>query len=336
MRKILLGLLLVCVIATGIYLHRHKKQPVEIGYAANRGVTIWNTIAAVRQPIATVDYGTRLEVLQHFEDQLKVRTPNGTIGWTSESNLLTSEFWDQTKQLDTKTAGMPVEARGSTAVLTNLHIEPGRNSPRIRQLGKLVPVEMFERKPMAVPGAVTQSQAQSAAGAKAAEAAEAPKEDWWLIRAQLSDNSTASGWVLGRFIQLQLPEALYDYASSADMHPVAWFELDRVPDGNGSTKPQYLLVGSHGPEGQPCDFTMLRVYTWSRKKQQYETAFVESGVCGTLPVIIKSVAAGQVNFSFQNSSRGTPSPVLYRLEDTIVRRQKLAGFEAAARKRIHG
>jgi hypothetical protein len=333
MRKILLGLLLVSVIGTGIYFHRHKKQPVEIGYAANRGITLWDTIAAVRQPIATLDYGTRLEVLQHFEDQVKVRTPNGTVGWTSESNLLTSEFWDQTKRLDAKTAGMPVEARGATAVLTNLHIEPGRESPRIRQLGKFVPVEMFERKPMDVPGAVIQAAAQNAAGGKAAEA---KKEDWWLIRAKLSDNSTASGWVLGRFIQLQLPEALYDYASSADMHPVAWFELDHVPDGNGSTKPQYLLVGSHGSEGQPCDFTMLRVYTWSRKKQQYETAYVESGVCGALPVVIKPVAADQVNFSFQNSSRGTLSPVLYRLEDTIVRRQKLAGLERAARKRIHG
>lgn len=333
MRKILLGLLLVSVIGTGIYIHWHKKQPVEIGYAANSGITLWNTIAAVRQPIATADYGTRLEVLQHFEDQVKVRTPNGTIGWTSQSNLLTSEFWDQTKQLDARTAGMPVEARGATAVLTNLHIEPGRNSPRIRQLGKFVPVEMFERKPMDVPSAVVQAAAQNAAGSKTAEA---QKEDWWLIRAKLSDNTTASGWVLGRFIQLQLPEALYDYASSADMHPVAWFELDRVPDGNGKLKPQYLLVGSHGSEGQPCDFTMLRVYTWSRKKQQYETAFVESGVCGTLPVVIKRVAADQVNFSFQNSSGGTLSPALYRLEDTIVRRQKLAGFEAVARKRIHG
>ncbi|MGA9884926.1 MAG: SH3 domain-containing protein [Candidatus Acidiferrales bacterium] len=333
MRKILLGLLLVLVVGTAVYLHRRKKEAVEIGYAANRGVVIWNTIAAVRQPIATLDYGTRLEVVQHFEDQVKVRTPNGTVGWINESNLLTSEFWEQTKQLEKQTAGMPVEASGKTAVLTNLHIAPGRGAERIRQLGKLVPVEMFERTPMVIPSAAGQSINRSGTGGTSTEPR---KEDWWLVRAKVSKDITVSGWALGRFIQLDLPEALYDYASSADMRPVAWFQLDRVPDGVGSMKPQYLLIGTHGPEGQPCDFTMLRVYTWSKKKQQYETAYVESGVCGVLPVAIKPLAADDVNFSFKNVSDGTPTQVVYRLEDTIVRREKVAGLEAVARKRNHG
>jgi hypothetical protein len=333
MRKILLGLLLVSVIGTGVYLHRRRKEPIVIAYAANREVTIWNTIAAVRQPIATVDYGTRLEVLKHFEDQAQVRTPGGIVGWMNESNLLTPEFWERTKQLDAQTAGMPAEARGHTAVLTNLHIAPGRDAPRIRQLGKMVPVEMFERKPMDVPGVVTPAVGQNG---QAALSAGARKEDWWLVRAQLADKTTISGWVLGRFIELDLPEALYDYASSASMNPVAWFELDRVSDGAGNVKPQYLMVGTHGPEGQPCDFTMLRVFTWSRKRHQYETAYLQSGVCGELPVRIKRRSASDVNFSFQDRSKGTPTQAVYRLVDTIVRREKLAGIEAVTGKRIHG
>jgi hypothetical protein len=332
MRKIVLGLLLVSVIVTAIYLRRHKKQPVQIGYAANRGVTIWDTVAAVRQPIATVDYGTKLEVVQQFEDQAKVRTPSGAVGWTNSSNLLSSEFWEQTKQLDARTAAMPVEARGKTAVLTNLHILPGRSAARIRQLGKFVPVDMFERTTMLAPSAA-QGAAQAGQGAIAAPPR---KEDWWLVRAYLADKRTSSGWVLGRFIQLDLPEALYDYASSADMHPVAWFTLDRVPDGQGNTKPQYLLLGTHGPEGQPCDFTMLRVYTWSKKRRQYETAYVESSLCGKLPLQIKQLAADEVKFSFHNLNGDASAPAVYLLDDTIVRRQKLSGFEALARKRIHG
>lgn len=331
MRKILLGLLLVLVIGTAVYLHRGKKSPLEIGYAANRGVVIWNTIAAVRQPIASIDYGTRLVVLQHFEDQVKVRTPNGTVGWMNAANLLSSEFWDQTKQLDAQTAAMPVEARGTTAVLANLHIAPGRDTARIRQLGKLIPVEMFERRSLDVPAA-----AQPSVQPAADTSAPPRKEDWWLVRAQLAQNDIASGWVLGRFIRLNLPEALYDYASSAGMHPVAWFDLDRVPDGAGGTKPQYLLLGTHGPEGQPCDFSMLRVYTWSKKRQQYETAYVESGVCGLLPVHIKPLGSNQVSFSFKLLNAGPATEAMYRLVDTIVRRQKLSGFEAMARKRIHG
>lgn len=332
MRKILLGLLLVSVIGGALYLHRRKRQPVETGYASSRAVIIWNTIAAVRQPVATVDYGTRLEVLRHFGDQVKVRAAGGAVGWTSASNLLTSDFWNQMKQLDSQTAAMPIEARGATAVLANLHISPGRGAPRIRQLGKLVPVDMFERKALDVPGA---ARPPGQAG-EDADSSAPRKEDWWLVRAHLPDNVIASGWVLGRFIQLNLPEALYDYASSADMRAVAWFQLDTVPDGERAAKPQYLLVGTHGPEGQPCDFSMLRVYTWSKKRQQYETAYVESGLCGELPVRIEPLSAGEVNFSFRASTGGTVAQAVYRLHDTIVRRQKLSGSEAAAGKQTHG
>jgi hypothetical protein len=300
---------------------------------ANRGVTVWNTMAAVRAPITTLDYGARLEVVQRFEENVKVRTADGTVGWINESNLLSSEFWDKTKQLDVQAAKMPVEAVGHTAVLTNLHIAPGRSAPRIRQLGKMVPVEMFERQPLDVPGATAR---QSDQADSKGSAAAVKKEDWWLVRARLADKTTVSGWLLGRFVQLDLPEALYDYASSADMHPVAWFELDQVLGGDGSMKLQYLLVGTRGAEGQPCDFTLLRVYTWSKTKQQYETAYVESGVCGELPVRVKTLSADSAAFSFEDRSTGSPTETVYRLDETIVRRQKIADAENENRKRTHG
>jgi len=333
MRKILLGLLVVAVVGTGLYLHRRKKEPIEIGYAASRGVTVWDTIAAVQEPVTKLDYGARVEVLQRFGDNLKIRTANGTAGWINASNLLTSEFWDKTKQLDGQTAKMPVEAAGHTVVLTNLHLAPGRGAPRIRQLGKMVPVKMLERQAMEVPGASLQQVDQSESSGRGAEV---KKEDWWLVRARLADKTIVSGWLLGRFVQLDLPEALYDYASSADMHPVAWFQLDQVPDGNGHAKPQYLLVGTRGPEGQPCDFTMLRVYTWSKTKQQYETAYVESDVCGELPVRITPLSADAAAFSFEDRSNGTPTEAEYRLDETIVRRQRTTDAHNESRKRVHG
>jgi len=287
----------------------------------------------VREPVTTLDYGARLEILQRFDDNVKIRTADGTVGWINQANLLTSEFWDQTKQLDQRTEKMPVEAVGHTAVLTNLHIAPGRSASRIRQLGKMVPVEMFERQALDVPGAAVQ-QAGQTDSAGAAEGTR--KEDWWLVRAQLPDKTTVSGWLLGRFVQLDLPEALYDYASSADMRPVAWFQLDQVPSGNGSMKPQYLLVGTRGPEGQPCDFTLLRVYTWSKTRQQYETAYLDSGVCGELPVRVKPLSSDSAAFSFEDRSTGTPSEAVYQLDETIVRRQKIADAQNESRKRIHG
>ena len=186
---------------------------------------------------------------------------------------------------------------------------------------------------MDVPGAVAQAKNQDGS---AANPTEVKKEDWWLVRARLRDKTTLSGWVLGRFIERDLPEVLYDYSSSANVNPIAWFELDRVPDGNSSTRPQYLLVGTHGPEGQPCDFTLLRVYTWSRNLKQYETAYVDSGVCGMLPVHVKRLSASVATFSFEDRIHGGSTLAVYRLQQTLVRREKLVGINTGNRKRIHG
>ena len=95
-----------------------------------------------------------------------------------------------------------------------------------------------------------------------------------------------------------------------------------VADGVGGTKPQYLVVGARGPEGQPCDFTMIRAYTWSKKLQQYETAFTESGACGKLPVQLKREvgSSGGLHFSFVDSSSGQAGTRTYVMRDTMIRR----------------
>jgi hypothetical protein len=129
-----------------------------------------------------------------------------------------------------------------------------------------------------------------------------------------------AGWVLARFVELDLPDPVKDYASSADLHVVAWFELNRVPDGSGGEVPQYLVAGSHGGEGGSCDFTMLRVYTWSTARKRYETAYVESNLCGRLPIRISSEAKGP-EFQFPDVDRGGADRT-YVMSQTSVRRVK--------------
>ncbi len=136
-----------------------------------------------------------------------------------------------------------------------------------------------------------------------------------------------AGWVLARFIELDLPDPVKDYASSADLHVVAWFELDRVPDGSGGETPQYLVAGSHGGEGGPCDFTMLRVYTWGMSRKRYETAFVESNLCGKLPIQISSGAKGP-EFQFPDVDEGGADRK-YVMSQTSVRRVKEATSQRA-------
>src|SRR5277367_6494814 len=73
----------------------------------------------------------------------------------------------------------------------------------------------------------------------------------------------------------------------------AYRRLDRVEPRRIQRRKIHAAISAprHGPEGQPCDFTALRVYTWGKQKERYETAFVESDVCGKFP-ILKSRAAG--------------------------------------------
>jgi hypothetical protein len=148
------------------------------------------------------------------------------------------------------------------------------------------------------------------------------KEDWWLVRAKTPDEGAQSGWLLGRFVELDVPSPLPDYASSAGMRIVAWFELNHVTDASGAQKPQFLLVGTHGAEGQACDFTLLRVYTWAVKHERYETAFIESDVCGKLPIQITrgSAPGADAFFSFHDLSGTGSAERKYRLVQTVVRR----------------
>jgi hypothetical protein len=127
-----------------------------------------------------------------------------------------------------------------------------------------------------------------------------------------------AGWVIARFIELDLPDPVRDGANSANIRPVAWFELNRVSDASGD-KIQYLVAAARGSEGQACDFTTLRVYTWNLKKERYETAFIENDVCGKLPIRVGKSPKGEPEFRFQEMD-GNKEERVYRLMQTVVRR----------------
>jgi hypothetical protein len=360
-RKVLLGSALLMVLIVALYVRfRHSAPPLETAYAGSRTVTLYSTSAQVREPVTTVNFGDRLEVLQRFQNQVKVRTSGGVVGWTEEGDLLSADLWQTLKDLETKSAAMPVVARGHTRVLSNLRIEPGRDSPRVRQLNKDISIEMVARQPeLIAPAAIPSAEEESvdAPGSESAkpvgrkandrkskdrksndrdsdEKPEPKKEDWWLVRAHIADQTVLAGWLLGRFVELDVPSPLPDYATSAGMRIVAWSELNRVPSESGQPVTQYLLLGTHGPEGQPCDFTSLRVYTWGKQKGRYETAFVESNVCGKLPIqrLQSAGPEADITFSFLDSSNGAPERRTYQMHQTIVRRVK-DGSAQKSRKR---
>jgi hypothetical protein len=329
-RKLLLGFVVVLVICLAAYVRFHHSKPVlDVAYAGSRQAILWDSSAEIREPIGTLKYGDRVDVLDHFQQQVKVRTTARLIGWVAQSDLLSVDLWQKMQDLETRAATSPVEARGSTKVISNLHIVAGRESPRLRQIGKGVPVELFERQAVEIPAAAI-APASAAVRSDEGDTGGAPapatrKEDWWLVRAHLADKTTVAGWILGRFVDLDVPAPLPDYASSAGLRIAAWFELNRVPDSSGGVRPQYLVVGTRGPEGQPCDFTQMRVFTWGMKSQRYETAFVASDLCGKLPLKVSRAPSGDASFTFEDWSSGSSQQRLYQMRQTSVRRVKEPG-----------
>ena len=333
-RKMTLGFVIFLVICVAVYLHfHHSKKPLGTAYAGDRGLILYNSSAQIRSPVGTVSYGEPLQIQARYGDHVQVRTSSGLVGWADDDDLISGDLWQQEKDLNAKTATDTPEIKGRTAVLSNLHIEPGRDEPRVRQLKKGVAVELFEREAVAWPqGNLNTPGPQSDTGDGPPAANGPKKEDWWLVRAELSDKTIVSGWVLGRFIDLDVPEPLPDYAGSSNMRIVAWFPLNPAKDANGREVPQYLLVGTSGPEGQACDFTIMRIFTWSKKRLQYETAFIDGNVCGKLPIHIERLPVAQVvTMTFEDPSDG--STQTYRMHETIVRHLKPAedGKKIAAR-----
>ncbi|HTX13754.1 MAG TPA: SH3 domain-containing protein [Candidatus Baltobacteraceae bacterium] len=337
-RKLLIGFALVLVIGFAAYRHFHHAKPqLETAYVGSRQVTLYSTTAQVREAVATLSFGERVDVLSHFEDQVQVRTASGITGWTSGDQLLSADFWRQAQELEAETAKLPIQAYGHTRVLTNLHIDPARDAARIRQLDKNIPVDLYERRAVDVP-----SPSGASGPEDAGPPAEARKEDWWLVRARVpmpsKEELTLSGWLLGRFVDLNVPEPLPDYASAAGMRIVAWYELNHVVDSSGAAKPQYLVLGTRGSEGQPCDFTLIRVFTWGRQRDRYETAYVESDVCGKLPLklIAGTAPGGDATFSFEDWSTGKVDVRTYHMHQTMVRLERANGAEPEKRKHKHG
>jgi hypothetical protein len=363
-------LLLILAAVAYWWLHPSPPKVLATGYIADRSVFVWNTLAQVRQQVAELHYGDRVEIVRQEGATAQVRTPAGVLGWLLDTRqIMDSVLWQQAADLLARARTLPVQARGLTKTVSNVRIEPGRNALRVFQFTRGTPVVILERT---VADASQGSEEPAPENSNPGDQDHKSKQEDWLLVLRTGDggaetgsssaeprpaapgssftsgpvsggpgtaqNSAAggasfpiAGWVLARFIELDLPGPVRDNASSAGMHVVASFELNRVPDGSGGQAAQYLVAGARGGEGQPCDFTMLRVYTWGAARKRYETAYVENKLCGRLPVRVSFPPSGP-EFRFLESGENAVERV-YAMRQTVVRRVKQAESKGAAHRR---
>jgi hypothetical protein len=329
-RRLLIAVPLLALVAITAWFFRPKHESLGEAFVSEKSVTLWSSMAQVREPLDVLRYGDRVDTLAKRNDFVKVKTNTGTIGWVDGRLLMDPALWKRCQELLKRAEALPVQASGRTKVATNLRVEPGRAAPRLYQFGRGVPVQIVAR--------ATADWMQVSDEKEGGEPQETKREDWFLIRGIATrppgessartavqpattepgdQNVPIAGWVIARFLELGVPEPVREGASSANLRPIAWFELNHVEDPSGE-KPQYLLAAARGPEGQGCDFAALRVYTWNRKKSRYETAFIENDLCGKLPIEVGKSAAGQPEFRFMNSD--SKNERVYRMIQTVVRR----------------
>lgn len=345
-RKLLVAVPLLCAVAILAWFLRPKHEIIGEAYVSERTVTLWSSVAQVREQIGTLHYGDRVDILGRRNENTKVRTPSGTVGWVDGRLLIDPALWQRSNKLLEQVRGMTTQSRGRTKVSTNLRVLPGRNEPRLYQFARGVPVEILTR---AVADKGRSSEDSNGQGP------ENKKEDWYLVRGIATrppgevigkgaetaamptagdQNAPIAGWVVARFVELVLPEAVREGMASANVRPTAWFELNRVNTAGGD-KPQYLVAGTRNGEGQPCDFTTQRVYTWNPRKARYETAFIENNLCGALPVKIGKGPKGEPEFRF-HVMNGAKEERVYRLTQTVVRRIREDGDKSGGKTHATG
>ena len=241
-----------------------------MAYVLPTALEVVDTPAEIRLTVESLKAGDQVQVLLRTRNWAKVKLADGRTGWVECKDLLDSQTYEASQKLLKDMEGLPVQAEGHTPESVNLRFEPSRDSAPLAQLPNNQKLEVFGRKIVERPSQLDQPSSPPV------------KEAWYLVRA-----GTHAGWVLGRFVSLDIPEALGAYAQGSNV--VAWLVLNTVPDEDRQV-PQYLVADRMG--NQDVDFTHIRVFTWWVKNHRYVTAYVESGLQGYFP--IRVVQTGKV------------------------------------------
>ena len=237
----------------------------EAAYVLPRSLDVVDTPAEVRSVIAHLKAGERVEVMARTAHWSKLRIAGNESGWVETKYLLDAATYRRGEVLLKALQESVPQAAGHTLAATNLHLEASRDSVTLGELAENRPLEIFARRLVDRPASASSSGASGAAH---------PRDVWYLVRAK-----PQAGWVLGRFVDLDVPPGIAPYAQGINM--VAWLVLKTVPDA-GKNVPEYLVADRVGAES--VDFNHVRVFTWWVKNHKYVTAFVESGLAGYFPI----------------------------------------------------
>jgi hypothetical protein len=288
--------------------------------------------------VATVNHGERLDLIGRRRRFYEVRTKNGAEGWVDGRQLLSSEAMEQLAALAKQTAGAPGQGHATVFDALNIHTEPNRQSPSFFQIGpgqhvdvvgylrapriafdppELIPstpapdkraqrpkkAPQYPPPPPARPPSVPRDwlalsgNPEGVLREKAVPAQEAPAvhlEDWTLVR----NKEGRAGWALSRSLFMAVPDEVAQYAERARIS--AYFSIGTIEAKPESKK--VWLWAALSPGTNDRDFDSLRIFSYNPRRQRYETAFIERGVRGWLPIIVSGESARSFRVVVQEKS----------------------------------
>ncbi|HWZ43732.1 MAG TPA: SH3 domain-containing protein [Candidatus Saccharimonadales bacterium] len=288
---------------------------IEYVYVAAPEAALRDRVAAVYNKTGTVHNGERVQVLERLQSKrfVKIRSPRNEEGWVQDRFLASQQTYDQLERLASQYKDVPAQAVAVTRASANLHVTPGRKTEHIFQLNENERVDLLLRQtsdrnapaPIAVQPNSSRKNEKEKSNANSKDqqrekdrekdreavsdlpsedqggkSAAAPVlEDWWLIR----NAQKRMGWVLGRILYVDAPIEIGQYAEGQRI--VAFFVLGQAQDKDKKV-PEYLTLLAENKDGQPYDYTQIRVFTWNTRRHRYETAYREHRLAGVLPVTV--------------------------------------------------
>lgn len=282
---------------------------------------ILRTDLTVRSPERiTVSHGDRVDILETRRKFVRVRTDEGTEGWTDASTLLSAQQMDDLAKLGESATKFPSQGRASAFDQLNVHTEASRQSPSFFQIaeGGMVDVighRVTPRNQPATRVALTPPPASKAPKKKKGKTARVelllppgppPKAPADLERLSQPRASALPGykappiappapsddwnlvrapdgkvgWVLSRMLFMAVPDEVAQYAEGHRI--TAYMALDEFSD-DGESKRSWLWTTA-APGLRDAEFDSFRTFVWNVKRHRYETAHVERNLVGFYPV----------------------------------------------------
>jgi hypothetical protein len=277
---------------------------------------------------ATVKHGDKLSVIEYRHRLVKVRTEQGTEGWTEMRQLLTPEQMDLLRGMAESASRFPSQGAATVFESLNLHTEPSRTSPSFGQIPengkadvlghKLTPRVQSESSPMPTPvkppprKRAKPKSSQTRIGPPTRPPAPSPPANWQALSLPNAGTLTPPPPVpppppvvkevpMDDWSLVRAQDGKVGWVLTRPLNMAIPDEVGQYAEGHRITS--YFVLGqirdrdvvknnwlwtTINKGGEPYEFDSFRVFVWSLKHHRYETAYIERNIVGYYPIQVST------------------------------------------------